>query len=290
MRALPLLRCTILIAAAASAACQPVARPARTTLAGQPVTVATREGRIRGHLRDARIGDEVVIVTPTGERRVAWTAITHLELEVESKPLGKQGDAPGGDRFSHPDDRPGEPRESDQAARERVKARWLDGAPDARRVRIVLTGDDEALGRVRYGPMAGHAQSSVWTDYGGARRERICSGPCEVTLDVHPEDVLTLGGRPIALPPGKPEVRIDVRHGQSIIAPTALTIAGALAAQAGVGLLAFGLRNDREPYVRAGAISTGSGVAVAAAGIVWLMLTRSSRVRVGQETFGVVRF
>ena len=281
-------RFALAVLVASSAACAPLPMPARTTLARQPVTVTTKEGVIRGHVRDARVvGDEIVIVTPNGERRIAWTDITGLGLDVT--PRAEPG-APGGDRFSNPADREVARRESDEAARRRAKAAWLDAAPDTRRVRIALTGDDETLSRIRYGGLVGRPGASVWSDYQFARRERICSGPCEVTIDVHPSDAFRIGVHDIELPPDEPDVQIDVRRGDSLVVPAILLGLGALAVPLGAGLTAYGVRNDRRDFAKAGVVSAAGGAVLATAGIVWLAFTKPRSIRVSRAPLGVVRF
>jgi hypothetical protein len=278
---------TVALVASTAACAPPPPRPSRAPVEPQPVTVTTRDGVITGQVRDTPPGDALVVVTKEGERRVAWKDITSLTLDVvpRADPI-----EPSQDRFSNPDDRPREGRESDDRARRRTKQAWHDVAPDTRLVRVVLTGDRETLTQTRRAPLVGDDGGSVRTDYDALHTHLLCTGPCEVTIRVHPTDTFRVGSYEIILPPGKPEAHIDLQHRGLVVPPAALLVLGAVALPTGSALLGYGLRNDRDRYTTAGAISVAAGAGLLTVGAVWMALAKPRSIRVSRAPLGVVRF
>jgi len=255
----------------------PPAVPDPRGLEGKRATVTTKDGAFEGHLRDARAGQQLVLVTRDGPRVFPWRSVLMLQLSPDLDP------EIAGKVTSYADPAAG------AAGRLSLQA-WREGAPDARDVQITLTGDATTLVHERATATLAQPGGSAWEDYVGTRTTSLCEGPCAVTLRLLPDDKVYLDGRVLDLPPGQAAVHVDVRDRGPVALPVVALVLGALALPAGSGALAYGLRNDRDDVVKPAVGALVGGAALTTVGLVFLLTARPRAVRVSDAPLGVVRF
>lgn len=247
-------------------------------LAGKRATVTTKDGVFEGHIRDARAGDQIVLVTLDGQKVFPRRSILVLELSPELDPevVGRRTNY-GTDAAA-------------SAAGRRSLGAWREASPDARDVQITLTGDAPGLVHVRVSATLAETGGSAWPDYSNVWTKPVCEGPCAVTLRLLPEDKVYLGPTALDLPPGQAAVHIDVRDRGPVGLPMVALVLGVLAIPAGSAALAYGLRNDRDDVIKPAVGALVGGAALTAVGLAFLLTARPRAVRISDAPLGAVRF